>query len=131
MLGAYTWTMGYTFKTYQTPNNFGPMSMDANKQPIPVAAGVQTQDDTGTPVTSPLAVPSASTTTIVVPRNASIFHIRPLANTVNVSEVSDMATYLTVPTGAEQLIPCTRMSRIYLKANTGDATGTTFWFEMI
>lgn len=123
--------MSYTFKQYSSPNNFGPLAQDANRQPIQVAAGIQTQDDAGTPVTSPIAVPNGSITTLAVPRNASVLHVRPLTQSVNVSEVLSMATYLTVPVGVEQVIPCARQATIYLQANTGAATGTSFWFEMI
>jgi hypothetical protein len=123
--------MGFPFKTYSSPNNFGPMAQDANKRELQVASGIQTQDATGTPVTSPIAVPSSSVTTLNVPTNACRLHIIPLTNSVNISEVSNLATYVTAPVGVETVIPCARQSVIYLKSNTGAATGTTFYFDII
>jgi hypothetical protein len=125
--------MGYTFKTYQTPNNLGPLAMDANKQAIQIAAGIQTQDAAGTPVVSPLAVPSGAPTTLSIPKAAVNLCVLPLTNSINISESDPtVATnYLTAPVGAITKIPCVRMATIYLKANTGPATGTSFWFEMV
>lgn len=123
--------MAFPFKTYSSPNNFGPMGQDANKQPLGIASGIQTQDATGTPITSPIAVPNGSVTTLLVPRNAVKLHIIPLTQSVNISEVSDVSTYITAPVGVDTVIPCVRQSIIYLKANTGAATGTSFYFELI
>lgn len=121
----------YTFKGYNSPNNFGPLPNDANKRPIDVGNGIQTKDATGTPVTSPIAFPSASITTINVPAAASRMHIIAKTNTLNVSEVSDMSSYFTAPVGIEFVVPCARMSKVYIQANSADATGSSFYFEMI
>jgi hypothetical protein len=123
--------MPYTFKTYKSPNDFGPMALDSNKQAIQVASGIQTQDATGTPVTSPMTIPTATITTINVPTNASKFHLIPLAHSINISEKSDMSIAFTAPSGVEVVIPCVRQSVIYLQANTGDAVGSSFYFEII
>jgi len=107
------------------------MRVDGQHAPMLVGNGIQTQDATGTPVTSPIAVSNSVATTLVVPNSAIRFHIIPLTNTVNVSEVSGLTTYLTAPTGTITTIECANMANIYLKANTGAATGTTFWFDMV
>ena len=133
--------MSYSF-TQKTPptesgaessqeDNLGGLVNDANHIAINVAAGIQTSDATGTPVTSPTAFPT-TITTLTVPLNAINFVVIPLANTINVGEVStSVTTYITCPTGIATKIPCARMASIFIKANTGAATGSTFYCEVI
>lgn len=124
----------YTFTPQTTSNKMGAVPRAANTEPIELAAnGIQTQDQTASPVASPNNIPSASVTTLNVPPNAVRFHIIPLTNSINFSEQdSSVATkYATAPVGVETKIDCSRMPVIYLKANTGAANGTTFWFDMV
>jgi hypothetical protein len=123
--------MAYTFKTYKSPNDFGPQALDSNKQTIQVASGIQTKDATASPVTSPLTIPSATITTINVPTNASKLHLIPLAHSINISELPGMSNAFTAPSGVEVVIPCVRQAVIYLQANTADAVGSSFYFEII
>lgn len=125
--------MAYSFvqKAGASANNFGGQPDDGNHVAIPVAAGIQTSDATGSPVTSPIAFPTTQTT-LTVPLNAIALNVMPLTNTINVGEVSSsVTTYLTCPTGVVTRIPCARMGSIFIKANTGAATGSTFWFEIL
>ena len=130
--------MAYTFTKKADPvepgqmKNFGNLANDGSNVAMMVAAGVQTQDATGTPVVSPQAFP-ATVTTINVPLNAIRFHIIPLTNTINISEADNtVATnYFTAPVGIETKFECARQGKIYLKANTGAATGSSFWFDVV
>jgi hypothetical protein len=125
-------TITYTAKTTGSPqSNFMNMRNDGQHQPMLVANGIQTQDATASPVTSPIAQSSSTATTLVVPNSAIRFHIVPLTNSINVSETSSVTTYLTAPTGVITTVECANMANIYLKANTGTATGSTFWFDCV
>lgn len=98
-----------------------------------VGAGPQTVDISGTPVTSPIAFPSASVTTLTTPLNAAFLTLTPLANSINVSESDPnvAGNYFTVAAGQSVTIGVTRTAKLYIKANTGAATGSTFFYAVI
>lgn len=125
---AYTFTQKTAPQEPQQLDDFAGMPDDGNHSAMPYASGVQTSDNTGTPVTSPVAL-STATTTLTVPLNAGsvIFYA---AAATNVSEVSNMASYYTIPAGGSLTVDCARMGKIYVAAVTG-TPALSFLFRII
>jgi hypothetical protein len=114
-------------KSKSSPNNFGGMKVDANRVAMQYGSVMQTQDATGTPVTSPATV--NTTTTLVVPQNAVSLTVTPVTNPVQVSEDSTQSTYYAVPAGASQKFEVSDQQDVYLK--TASSTVVSFFFELI
>ena len=107
-------------------SNFGNLRVDAGRNAMTGAQGntFQTQDATGTPVTSPITV--NTTQTLTVPLNAVSVLITSVTNAVQVSEDSTQSTFFSLPAGNPQWIDCANMQFIYLK--TGSSTVvSTLW----
>lgn len=104
--------------------NFGPLAKSANQSDIQVGSSFQTQDNTGTPQTSPLAY-TTSLVTLVVPDNATQF-IFTASTAINISELSTMARYYTQPINTPMTIDCSRLQNIYLQSGTGGTLNFMF-----
>lgn len=117
-----------------TPNtglasNFSNLRVDAGRNAMTGVLGnfMQTQDATGTPVTSPVTV--NTTKTIAVPTNAAQFIVSPVTNPVQVSEDSTQTAYFAVPAGQTITFDCANMTNIYLK--TSGSTVVSFYFNCV
>lgn len=123
--------MAYTAPTFKTVvnNTFKGLVNDGNRNAMTGVLGsyMQSQDATGSPVTSPVTV--NTTATLVVPANAAQITITPVTNPVQVSEDSTMTAYFAVPAAAIVTFDCSRMANIYLK--TGGSTVVSFYFTMV
>lgn len=122
--------MAYAPATLKTGGNlFGGLVNDGNRNALTGATGSQmyTQDNTGTPVTSPVTV--NTTKTLVVPSNAVQFTVSPVTNPVQVSEDSTQTAYFAVPAGTTWAFDCARMANIYLK--TSGSTVVSFYFNLV
>jgi hypothetical protein len=113
----------------QTASLFSGLRTDGNRVAMTGVTGnfMQTQDETGTPITSPVTV--NTTATILVPDNAAQITITSVTNAVQVSEDSTMTAYFTLPAGVPWTFDCANMETIYLK--TGSSTVVSFVFNMI
>jgi len=92
-----------------------------------LANAMQTQDATGTPVTSPVTV--NTTKTLTVPNNAACVLIASVTNPVQVSEDSTQSAYFALPAGVVQEFDCARQQYIYLK--TSGSTVVSFLFKTV
>lgn len=110
-----------------TPNNFSGLRNDGNRIALMYGNVFQTQDGTGTPVTSPATV--NTTQTLIVPTNAVQFVVISTTNPVQVSEDSTQSTFFTVPAGVIREFDCANQNNIYLK--TGSSTAVSFYFNCI
>lgn len=130
----------YTFLQKSQPSepgqlsNFGGLVNDANHNALTgvTGNGIQTQDITGTPQTSPLTVSNSVVTTLLIPLNATQLTLIATTNSINISEAdATVATkYFTLPTATLLTVPVARTSTLYLKANTGAST-VSFFFEVV
>lgn len=109
---------------------FKKMVRDVNEKLIPVGTGFSTQDETGTPKTSPLTV-GATQTVLTVPGNAAEFVIVNTNNDLEVSEVTGMARYFVVPASTGEIIPCADQQFIYLKRDGGTDCTVQFRFNLL
>lgn len=123
--------MAYTFGGFKTlkPNDFGGLVNDGNRNAMTGAVGnfIQTEDATGTPVTSPATV--NTTQTLKVPQNAVSCTIVSTTNAVQVSEDSTSTASFALPAGVPWTFDCARLQNIYLK--TGSSTVVNFYFTMV
>lgn len=115
--------------TATSRSNFGGLRVDANRVALTgsTANYMQSQDATGTPVTSPVTV--NTTQTLVVPLNAVACTIASVTNAVQVSEDSTMAAYFSLPAGTVFTFQCANQANIYLK--TGSSTVVSFQFQTV
>jgi hypothetical protein len=88
---------------------------------------IQTQDATGTPVTSPVTV--NTTKTLVVPANAVSLVVISTTNAVQVSEDSTQTAFFSLPAAIPWEFDCARVSNMYLK--TGSSTTVNFYFKLV
>jgi hypothetical protein len=121
--------MAYTPSGLKVQHNFGGLVNDGNRNAMTGVVGstFQTQDATGTPVTSPATV--NTTQTLVVPQNAVSVLIASVTNAVQVSEDSTQSAFFTLPAGNPQWFDCARQQNIYLK--TGGSTVVSFMFKLV
>jgi hypothetical protein len=101
---------------------------DAYNNAMQSGNGFQTQDDTDTPQTSPLAY-SSSVITIKVPTAAIEMILFPTTDLL-VSDVANMATYDLITGDTKESLPCAGQRYIYLKRSTVDGS-LRFRFTMI
>jgi hypothetical protein len=113
----------------QTSSNFSGLRTDGNRVAMTGVLGnfMQTIDETGTPITSPVTV--NTTSTILVPDQAAQITIVSVTNAVQVSEDSTQTAFFTLPAGVPWQFDCANMEAIYLK--TGSSTVVSFYFTMI
>lgn len=118
-----------TFKAKTSPDNFGGLRTDANRIAMTGALGnySQSQDATGTPVTSPVTV--NTTQTLIVPQGAVSCNIVSTTNAVQVTEDSSYTATFSVPAGTIYSYNCANQQNIYLK--TGSSTVVNFQFVMV
>ena len=116
-------------KSTDGSNRFSGMQNDGNRVPMQGATGnlFFTQDETNTPVTSPVTV--STTKTLTVPDGAVSVKIAPVTNPVQVSEDTVHASYFAVPAGQVVEFDCANMKEIYLK--TGSSTVVSFCFKIV
>lgn len=134
MANTYTFTKKPDLSEPGQLSNFAGVVNDGNRVPMgSIGSGIQTVDASASPVVSPIAFPSSSTTTLTIPPNATQLSLFALTNTLNVSESSSSLStnYFTVPVGTAIKIDVGRMGVVYIKANTGAATGSSFYFTVI
>ena len=94
------------------------MVKDQNHESVQIGSEFQTQDNSGTPKTSPLAY-SSTEIAITIPDNAVEFIVYPSTD-LRVSEVTGMARYDVITAASKESIPCARMTTIYIKRDTAD-----------
>jgi hypothetical protein len=116
-------------KLRSTVENFGGLRVDGNRVALTGATGnyIQSQDATGTPVTSPATV--NTTATLTVPQNAYALTIISTTNAVQISEDSTMSVYFTLPAATLYTINVANQQYVYLK--TGSSTVVNFQFQTI
>lgn len=113
-------------------SNFGGLRVDANRVALTgtVANYMQSQDATGTPVTSPVTL-GVGTTTLTVPSNAVAITVMLITATssVQVSEDSTMTAFFQLPSSVPFTFQCANQGFVYLK---GTNTNTVaFQFQTI
>lgn len=115
---------GPGYQTATSRSNFSNLRVDAGRNAMTGALGntFQTQDATGTPVTSPITV--NTTQTLTVPLNAVSVLITSVTNAVQVSEDSTQSTYFSLPAGNPQWFDCANQEFIYLKTASSTVVST-------
>ena len=127
--------MAYTFSTKPSPtyastgelDNFGNFVTAGAHTAIDAGAGIQTSDATGTPVTSPVALTTA-TKLINIPPNASKLNFI-ASSGVSFSELSAFSNSVAVPASLLVTVEVTRQTTIYFQATT--TANLSFWFTII
>ena len=114
--------------------SFGSLVQDQNRVEMTGAIGntIQSQDATGTPVTSPLTNGSASGFALTVPTNAvqCIVYCSTSLVTLLVGEDSSYAQGMFVPATTYFTVDCARMTNIYIKPSSGTNT-IYFQFKIV
>lgn len=114
-------------KAANLPDNFSGLRTDGNRIAMLFGNNVLSQDDTGTPVTSPVTV--NTTTKLVCPAGAVQLTVSPVTNPVQITEDIGYTAYFSVPAGAIYTIDCANMTNVYLKA--GSSTVVSFQFKIV
>lgn len=124
---AYT-PSGLRSKGLQT---FGSLVFDQNRIGLTGVLGntFQSQDATGTPVTSPITNLAASVKTLVVPSNAVQFTISSTV-IIQVGEDSSGAQGLNIPANQIWTFDCARIANIYLLPSSATNT-VSFQFKLL
>lgn len=108
---------------------------DLNRNAIPLAAKLQFEDGTGTPVVSPKTAVGTTPQAFVVPAKAVSLTFRTSAD----ARYGDNATldgsgtgkgYKTASGGSDVFYPCANAGTVYIRAETGTVT-VEFLFEML
>lgn len=118
-----------TFANKYTDDNAW-LSKDAKGTAVPVAAGFLTQDATGTPQTSPLAV-SNSVITIAVPDGAAELVIVHADEAIRVSEIVTVARYFVLPGGFSAVVPVADTDSVYLLRDGSSDSTVQFFFSLL
>lgn len=92
---------------------------DGGTTPVQIGNTFQSQDNTGTPVTSPLTL-NGSVQTLVVPDNAVECILYPVANSLKVSEIVGVTRYDLIAAGSKESVPCAKMTNIYVQGTNAD-----------
>jgi len=118
-----------TRKAKTSPNNFAGVKTDGNRVAMmgPTGNIIQTIDNTGTPLVSPLTV--NTTATLVVPPGAVSCTITPVTNPIRISEDSTSSAYFSLPAAQVLTFDCADMANIYLSA--ASSTVVSFMFKVI
>jgi hypothetical protein len=128
--------MAYTFTTKPSPtysttgqlDKFGGLAKDGDRQAVNGGGnGMQTSDATGTPVTSPVALTTA-TKTINVPIAASKINFIADAG-IKFSELSAFSNSVTIPSNTLVSVDVALQTAIYFQAAT--TANLSFWFNII
>ena len=128
----------YTFSVKPAPLNpdtwFAGIVNDGDRNAMTgaVGSGIQTEDASATPVTSPLTISTTAVTHLVVPQNAVSMVINVSnASPVNISEVSAMTSYYQIQQiDGNVEIDLARQNDIYLMASSATATAW-FYFKIV
>lgn len=116
-------------KTKSAVNNFAGLPTDGNRVAMHYGNAIQSQDATGTPVTSPQTNMSAGGVTLTVPQNAVRFTITSTV-AIQVGEDSSFAQGFSVPAALTQSFDCAQMATISLKPSSGTNV-TSFFFTIV
>lgn len=109
-------------------SNFGNVQTDGQRTPMGYGNRILTQDATPTsPVTSPATV--NTTTTLIVPQNASQLTVVSTTNAVTVSEDSTSGESFSVPAGMIWTFDIANQQDVYLK--TVSSTVVNFYFTVV
>lgn len=122
--------MSYTFggfKPKSPVNNFGGLRTDGNRVAMTGALGnfMQSEDATGTPVTSPISNGSGSGLTLVVPQGAVQITINSSV-TCLVGEDSTFTYGIQIPASTLVTFDVANQQNVYLKPSSGT---NTIWFQ--
>ncbi len=111
-------------------SNFSGLRVDANRIGMTgyTANNFQTQDATGTPVTSPVAV--NTTTTLTVPANAVSVTLVSVTNGIRISEDSTYSVYFNLPAATPFTVECANQQYVYLQSASGSTT-VSFIFNLV
>ena len=113
----------------------GLLPKDLNNEAIQVAGDIQTEDDTGTPLVSPIPI-TVAITEINIPLNAAVLHMNAITDVVRYGENNTLSGsgtgngYDIALVGVPVVIPCMNRNSIFVTRNSGDCT-LNFHFEMI
>jgi hypothetical protein len=110
------------------PKSFGSFALDSNSRPIESPTGISTQDATGSPQVSPLAI-TTGVTTIAVPTNA-VEMVVTSSVVLRVSELLAMTRYFTIAANQTQVIPLARTDLLYVRGDSSAGT-LSFNFNLI
>ena len=111
---------------------FGNMVNDGSHNAMLIGAGPQTVDISASPIASPATISNSVVTTLTVPLNAAQVVFLAATNTANISESDNTVAghYFTIPTGTQVSVDVTRVSVLYLKANSSSST-LSFYFNVV
>lgn len=122
--------MAYTPPVIKTlPLSWGHLRNDSNGHGMTGALGwfFQTQDNTASPVSSPVSVAS-TTQALVVPQNAVQIWVS-AGTAFSISEDSSFTASFTVPAGIIFTVDVTGMANVYFK--TTSTIAISFAFKML
>lgn len=115
----------------KTLQSFGPLVTDSNRIGMTGSLGntLQSQDATGTPVTSPVTNMVGTGVLLTVPVNAVQFTVDSTV-TIQVGEDTSFAQGLNVPANTLYTLDCARMTFIALKPSSATNT-VSFQFKIV
>lgn len=115
----------------KTLQSFGPLVTDSNRIGMTGSLGntLQSQDATGTPVTSPVTNMSGTGVLLTVPVNAVQFTVDSTV-TIQIGEDTSFAQGLNVPANTLYTVDCARMTFIALKPSSATNT-VSFQFKIV
>lgn len=97
------------------------LKMDDNLKVFPGEITFSTQDDAGTPITSPVAITTAGITALTVPGKAVTLLLKGDGISVKVSEKSNLSSYFTIDSGSVLVLGVAGTAAVYVQA--GSANG--------
>jgi hypothetical protein len=124
--------MAYTpssAKTKTTSGIFSNQPVDGGRVSMGYANSIQSQDDTATPVTSPVTNMSNSGAALTVPPNAVRLTINSTV-AILVGEDASYAQGINVPANTLFSIDCADMANVYLKPSSATST-VSFIFNIV
>lgn len=116
--------MAYTRNVPAQP--IGGQIMDGNRIAVSATSGFYTNDSSGTPVISPVAVAAGVNTVLTIPQAAISVTLIPSA-ALNISELSAFTQFATLPANSVTTIDVAKQKFLYLQ---GAAT-VSFIFNVL
>lgn len=101
--------------TFVPQNLSSGLAHDANRTPIQIGSGFQTQDAALSPITSPLTL-TGSVQVLAVPGNAVECILFP-SGAMTISEIAAMTTSDQIAAGSKESVPCARMPFLYVQGS--------------
>lgn len=111
------------------PKNFGTLATDDNNEKLQSGRSFTSSDATDTPQTSPLAILTASATTIAVPENAAEMVVW-CDQDVNISTTSGLTDYFTIPALVIIAMPVSNVDNVYVQGDSADGTLNFFFLTI-